>query len=40
MIRVQRWNTIGMEARIQGVGVGVGDYCEEAMSRARGGVLW
>jgi len=29
-----------METRVQGVGVGVGDYCEEAMFRARGGVLW
>jgi len=28
-----------MEARGQGVGVGVGYDCEEAMSRARGGVL-
>jgi len=28
-----------MEARGQGVGVGVGYDCEEVMSRARGGVL-
>jgi len=28
-----------MEVRGQGVGVGVGYDCEEAMSRVRGGVL-
>lgn len=35
----QGWNTIEMETRGQGVGVGSGCYCEEAMSRAREGVL-